>query len=143
MDISPWFQFGFPAALTVLIIVGLGLGAKWFLKRYLDQQAEEFKARQAERKAKEETIQEQHNFIKQLAQQAMAEMKSAVSANVKTASALEEITQALATMNATYSTHVKDSSQKLEELKTDHIEMTTVFREVEQQTGQLHKAIVG
>lgn len=138
-DISPWFQFGFPAALLVLILGALGWGARWFLKRYLDQQEKAFVARQEERTRREKVIDEQQEFIKGLVLQSMAEHKESIATQIKTAACLDSIVETLQGFKMEFSTHLVQETEMLGNLASGQNTMVAAIRDLEKSALVKHR----
>jgi len=108
------WEYGWPVGILVLVLVAIGTGVSWFLKAYLTQQKEEFRAKTEEDRRKNELLEEQQNFIRALANNALQQYKDVVYNLSQTAKALEEITATLVHLNESYSRHVIKSDQKLD-----------------------------
>jgi uncharacterized protein HemX len=134
MEIQPWLEFGWPVALLVLVLSGIGIGFGIFLRNYLEQQKTEFNERQKNTEAKNALIQEQHIFIRTLAENAMNDMRSYMEGYNRLVTALKEITKSLASLNAAYQQHVVMSDNKLSTLQDGHNDICVELRHIERAT---------
>lgn len=134
IDVTPWLDAGWSVALLVLVLSAIGIGLRWFLKAYLEQQEKEFEARQQERMRNQLLITEQQEFIKGLAQNAIADLQKAIETQSKTAQALEEIVAMLLSMNKQISRTMEQLTQienGQTDLSTEHLSITTHIRELD------------
>ena len=133
MDISPWLNFGWPVALLVLVLSGLGIGLGWFLKAYLKQQKEEFDARTREQERKDLLLTEQHGFIRELASNALKESSAALAQMAEIRGFMHEMTRSLTIINEQLHAHAKETSTYVPTLQT-------TAKDIQGQLAQIERA---
>ena len=131
MDISPWLNFGWPVALLVLVLSGLGIGLGWFLKAYLKQQKEEFDARTREQERKDLLLTEQHGFIRELASNALKESSAALAQMAEIRGFMHEMTRALSIINEQLDIHSKETATYVPTLQVTAKEIQERLAQIE------------
>ena len=116
MDITPWMEFGWPIALLVLVLGAIGTGLGLFLRAYLKQQENEFAARRKEQERKDTLLTEQHEFIRELASNAIKESSAALQQMVEVRGFMQEATRGLALINEALNDHNNNSESCLKSL---------------------------
>ncbi|MHA2263567.1 MAG: hypothetical protein ACXAEN_14320 [Candidatus Thorarchaeota archaeon] len=139
MDVSPWLEFGWPVALLVLILTGLGVGLSWFLKAYLKQQKEEFQARRKEQDRKDNLLMEQHEFIRDLATSAISEAAAALTQTAEIRGFMQEMIRSLAIINEQLHDHAVQSKAARKALKEQNQGLLTQVGQLERTAFKMHK----
>jgi len=120
MDITPWIDFGWPIALLVLVLGAIGTGLGLFLRAYLKQQEDEFAARRKEQERKDVLLTEQHEFIRELAANAIKESSAALQQMAEVRGFMQEMTRALAILNEQFHEHSNNSDNCMGKLNTQN-----------------------
>lgn len=134
-DISPWLEFGWPVALLVLVLTGVGAGIGWLFREWNKRQAKEEEGRKEEREQRERILSEQHSFIKSLAENSIANLERAIAGQEKTAVALEEITKSLSVISENCQSKLVENGRQLERLEEAQCR-------IEQNIRDLHKDVI-
>jgi len=138
MDISPWLEFGWPVALLVLVLSGIGLGLGWFLKAYLKQQKEEFDARKKEQERKDILLTEQHGFIRDLAMASMKETASAIAQMADIKAFMQEMTRSLTIINEQLRSHTEATETYVPALQATAKEIQAQIAQIERTSLMSH-----
>ena len=131
MDITAWMNYGWPVALLVLVLSGMGVGLGWFLKAYLKQQKEDFDSRKEERIRQDKLLTEQHEFIRELASTSLSEASAALAQMSGIKAFMSEMTRSLAIINEQLHDHSMESKNFGHALKEQNAMVLTQVAHLE------------